>query len=156
MASRKDIQADVVEQVTAPTPVTEDADKLDFDVVARKGNQTLLQKDHARKALAEVYRREPKKSVMVAPMYAPYFGKVMHIMINGISSQYRATADLMTSLQLLQVKSSVELMLSTTSRVKQSVTQMLTLTLRVLLENWLCSKSMGGQHSPPYYFYKQR
>ena len=85
MASRKDIKADVVEQVTAPAPVTEDADNLDFDVIARKGNQTLLQKDHARKALAEEYRREPKKSVMVAPMYAPYFGKVMHIMINGIS-----------------------------------------------------------------------
>lgn len=85
MASRKAVQAGVEEQVTAPTPVVEDADKMDFDVIARKGNQTLLQKDHARKALAEEYRREPKKSVMVAPMYAPYFGKVMHIMINGIS-----------------------------------------------------------------------
>lgn len=85
MASRKAVQAGVEEQVTAPAPVVEDADKMDFDVIARKGNQTLLQKDHARKALAEEYRREPKKSVMVAPMYAPYFGKVMHIMINGIS-----------------------------------------------------------------------
>lgn len=81
MASRKDIQADVVEQATAP----ETADDLDFNVHARRSNQTLLQKDHARKALAEEYRREPKKSVMVAPMYAAYFGKVMHIMINGIS-----------------------------------------------------------------------
>ena len=84
MASRKDIQADVVEQaVPAPAPV--DDDSLDFTVHARRSNQTLLQKDHARKALAEVYRREPKKSVMVAPMYAAYFGKVMHVMINGIS-----------------------------------------------------------------------
>jgi hypothetical protein len=85
MASRKDIQADVVEQATAPAPVTENADDLDFNVHARRSNQTLLQKDHARKALAEVYRREPKKSVMVAPMYAPYFGKVMHVSINGCS-----------------------------------------------------------------------
>jgi hypothetical protein len=85
MASRKDIQADVVEQATAPAPVTESADDLDFNVHARRSNQTLLQKDHARKALAEVYRREPKKSVMVAPMYAPYFGKVMHVSINGCS-----------------------------------------------------------------------
>ena len=84
MASRKDIQADVMEQaVPAPAPV--DDDSLDFTVHARRSNQTLLQKDHARKALAEVYRREPKKSVMVAPMYAAYFGKVMHVMINGIS-----------------------------------------------------------------------
>lgn len=85
MASRKDIQADVVEQTTAPAPVTENADDLDFNVHARRSNQTLLQKDHARKALAEVYRREPKKSVMVAPMYAAYFGKVMHVSINGCS-----------------------------------------------------------------------
>ena len=84
MASRKDIQADVVEQaVPAPAPV--DNDSLDFDVHARRSNQTLLLKDHARKALAEEYKREPKKSVMVAPMYAPYFGKVMHVSINGCS-----------------------------------------------------------------------
>lgn len=84
MAARKDIQAGVVEQ-TVPAPAPVDNDSLDFDVHARRSNQTLLQKDHARKALAEVYRREPKRSVMVAPMYAPYFGKVMHVMINGIS-----------------------------------------------------------------------
>ena len=87
MATRKEVQADIVEQATAraATPAPVDADKLDFDVIARKGNQTLLQKDHARKALAEEYKREQKKSVMVAPMYAAYFGKVMHVMINGVS-----------------------------------------------------------------------
>ena len=85
MASRKDIQTDAMEQETAPAPVETSADDLDFNVHARRSNQTLLQKDHARKALAEVYRREPKKSVMVAPMYAPYFGKVMHVSINGCS-----------------------------------------------------------------------
>ena len=84
MASRKDIQAGVVEQVTtAPTAANDES--MDFEFHARKSNQTLLIKDHKRKALAEVYRREPKRSVMVAPMYAPYFGKVMHIMINGVS-----------------------------------------------------------------------
>lgn len=92
MASRKDIQ-DVVnagaEQTNVPAPAqtadTVNEENLDLDVLARKTNQTLLQKDHARKKLAEVYKREPKVSVMVAPMYAPYFGKVMHVMINGIS-----------------------------------------------------------------------
>lgn len=92
MASRKELQgvnaAELNEAVTAPeapveTPIQ--AEDLDFNVIARQKNQTILQKDHARKALAEVYKKEPKKSVMVAPMYAPYFGKVMHIMINGIS-----------------------------------------------------------------------
>lgn len=92
MATRKEVQGTIneVEQVIpAPTEEnvseTTDASDLDLHVIARQKNQTLLQKDHARKALAEVYKREPKKSVMVAPMYAPYFGKVMHIMINGIS-----------------------------------------------------------------------
>ena len=84
MASRKDIQADVVEQAI-PASAHVDDDSLDFSVHARRSNQTLLQKDHARKALAEEYRREPKMSVMVAPMYAAYFGKVMHVMINGCS-----------------------------------------------------------------------
>ena len=85
MASRKDIQAGVAEQVLTPAATSVDDDSLDFEVHARRSNQTLLQKDHARKSLAEIYRREPKKSVMVAPMYAAYFGKVMHVMINGIS-----------------------------------------------------------------------
>jgi hypothetical protein len=90
MATRREIQngADFAEQVTPVTandaPVV-DASDMDLSVIAHKKNHTLLQKDHARKALAEQYKREPKKSVMVAPMYAPYFGKVMHIMINGIS-----------------------------------------------------------------------
>lgn len=92
MASRKDIQDAVnagAEQTNVPAPAqtanTVNEENLDLDVLARKTNQTLLQKDHARKKLAEVYKREPKVSVMVAPMYAPYFGKVMHVMINGIS-----------------------------------------------------------------------
>ena len=67
----------------AETPIQ--AEDLDFNVIAKQKNQTILQKDHARKKLAEVYKREPKVSVMVAPMYAPYFGKVMHVMVNGIS-----------------------------------------------------------------------
>ena len=91
MASRRNIQTPVEdisgEQVTAPATPTGaiSTDDLDLDTLGRKANQTLLQKDHARKKLAEVYKREPKVSVMVAPMYAPYFGKVMHVMVNGIS-----------------------------------------------------------------------
>ena len=91
MATRREIQngAEFVEQdLPAPdenTGIVPNASDMDLSVIAHKQNHTLLQKDHARKALAEQYKREPKKSVMVAPMYAPYFGKVMHIMINGIS-----------------------------------------------------------------------
>lgn len=56
-----------------------------FEVVAHRANRSLLAKDTARKKLAHVYSKEPKLSVMVAPMYAAHFGKVMHVMINGIS-----------------------------------------------------------------------
>ena len=86
MATRKEIQND---SITSDTNLSEEAvhtmSDMDINVVARKKNGTLLEKDHARKALAAVYRKERKRSVMVAPMYAPYFGKVMHVMINGCS-----------------------------------------------------------------------
>lgn len=65
--------------------IVPDMSDMDFNVVAKQKNNSLLEKDHARKALADVYRAEPKRSVLIAPMYAPYFGKVMHIMINGCS-----------------------------------------------------------------------
>jgi hypothetical protein len=61
------------------------SDEITFETASRKQNHTLLAKDQARKALVNVYKAEPKISVMVAPMYADYFGKVMHVMINGIS-----------------------------------------------------------------------
>jgi hypothetical protein len=77
---RTDVQQD------ADFPVGERvSDEVTFETASRKQNHTLLEKDHARKALVNVYNAEPKISVMVAPMYADYFGKVMHVMINGIS-----------------------------------------------------------------------
>jgi hypothetical protein len=73
-------------QQGADFPVEETKlDEVTFETASRKQNHTLLEKDHARKALVTVYSAEPKISVMVAPMYADYFGKVMHVMINGIS-----------------------------------------------------------------------
>lgn len=73
-------------QQGADFPVEETVvDDVTFETASRKQNHSLLEKDHARKALVNVYKAEPKISVMVAPMYADYFGKVMHVMINGIS-----------------------------------------------------------------------
>lgn len=56
-----------------------------FENVSKSHNHSLLEKDYARKALVDVYKAEPKVSVMIAPMYAPYFGRIMHVKINGIS-----------------------------------------------------------------------
>lgn len=89
MANRKDLQEALVNGETAESEAVQETkpalEDMDFNVVAKQKNNSLLEKDHARKALAEVYKKEPRKSVMVAPMYAAYFGKVMHIMINGCS-----------------------------------------------------------------------
>lgn len=86
MANRKEVQnAEAVSEAASVIPEETALSDMDINVVARKKNNSLLEKDHARKALADVYRKEPKRSVMVAPMYAPYFGKVMHVMINGCS-----------------------------------------------------------------------
>ena len=87
MAKRSEIQgiASTPEVEAVPEANATPLEDMDFNVVAKQKNNSLLEKDHARKALAEVYKKEPRKSVMVAPMYAAYFGKVMHVMINGCS-----------------------------------------------------------------------
>ena len=90
MAKRNEVQAELnqnVEEVaeTTAAPATADARNASFEVIATRQNRSLLQKDTARKKLAHVYNKQKKVSVMVAPMYAAYFGKVMHVMINGIS-----------------------------------------------------------------------
>ena len=38
-----------------------------------------------RRALATEYRKQEKIGVSVSPMYRPYFGKNMHVSINGIA-----------------------------------------------------------------------
>ena len=90
MARRTDVQntavsPEIEEAAVENATTTPDVRKESFEVVATRQNRSLLQKDAARKKLAHVYSNEPKRSVMVAPMYAPYFGKVMHVMLNGIS-----------------------------------------------------------------------
>jgi len=39
----------------------------------------------ARKNLMQIYRTEEKVQMKLSPMYKPYFGSVMHVMLNGIS-----------------------------------------------------------------------
>ena len=56
-------------QQGADFPVEETAiDEVTFETASRKQNHSLLEKDHARKALVNVYKAEPKISVMVAPV----------------------------------------------------------------------------------------
>jgi len=72
----------------APEKVTETVvahNTSSIEVTAIQQNNSLLAKENKRKALAHTYAKEKTLTVMVAPMYAAYFGRVMHIMINGIS-----------------------------------------------------------------------
>ena len=88
MAKRPNTNTDLFEEVAAPAATPSeptDLRKASFEVVAHQANRSLLVKDMARKKLAHVYSKEPKVSVMVAPMYAAHFGRVMHVSINGIS-----------------------------------------------------------------------
>lgn len=89
MAKRPNTATELFDEAAAPAVAApsepNDLRKSSFEVVAHQANRSLLVKDMARKKLAHVYNKEPKVSVMVAPMYAAHFGRVMHVSINGIS-----------------------------------------------------------------------
>jgi hypothetical protein len=46
--------------------------------------QQMLTADAARRNLVQKYSTEKKVFTSISPMYQPYFGKVMPVMINGI------------------------------------------------------------------------
>jgi hypothetical protein len=48
-------------------------------------NRAVAEKEIERKALAKAFKTQDTAPVQVSPLYAPYFGKVMTVTINGIS-----------------------------------------------------------------------
>lgn len=81
MAAPKNKQAEdlleVAQKLNEPVAET-------LDSAQRKQNAEVDTREHARKALAEVYKAQKKIVVMGAPMYRAYFGNTMPILINGI------------------------------------------------------------------------
>lgn len=65
--------------------VTPDQSPITLEGAARNGNADIAMRDVRRKALGAEYDQEERKTVMIAPMYEAYFGKRMHVSINGIS-----------------------------------------------------------------------
>lgn len=57
----------------------------DFQEQTRRVNSDVAAADLRRKRLVHVYQAEPKVSVMIAPMYEAYFGRNMHVMLNGVA-----------------------------------------------------------------------
>lgn len=53
--------------------------------VMRDANVALTSAEARRKELLKTYKEESKVPMYLSPMYRPYFGNVMRIMINGIS-----------------------------------------------------------------------
>lgn len=83
MASRnrtllEDNEIGVVSDGAAPTTT-------DFESATHRVNSDVTLRDIKRKSLAREYNSEKKVTVMIAPMYEAYFGKRMHVSINGIS-----------------------------------------------------------------------
>jgi len=76
MAEKKTDSPEVVAQVIPP----------DVQLTAQKAMQGA---EARRKALLKVYKAEPLVPVNVSPLYAPYFGRTMRVMINGISVYVR-------------------------------------------------------------------
>ena len=83
--------------------MTEDTEDMEFSLNPRKPQklikevktvpekpeksleQKTLELDMRQKSLINIYKNENKIPVRVAPSYAKYFGRVMHVSINGIS-----------------------------------------------------------------------
>ena len=58
----------------------------EFERATHTANSDVTVRDMRRKRLAKRYENEEKVSVMVAPMYAAHFGRVMRISVNGIET----------------------------------------------------------------------
>ena len=54
-----------------------------------QASQQMVSAENARKNLVHIYQNEPKVDMKVSPMYQPYFGKVMQVMLNGISIYFK-------------------------------------------------------------------
>ena len=52
--------------------------------LAQENNQELKRLENQQKSLATRYKNEKKVTISISPMYAPHFGRVMPINLNGI------------------------------------------------------------------------
>lgn len=82
---------DALEVETTSEAVTETVEDGRGFAVEKTNNAKLdLQKaDANRKRLLKFYQEEEKVPMYLSPMYRPYFGNVMRVMINGISIYFK-------------------------------------------------------------------
>lgn len=80
MAKREVVGEEVYEVVG-----DQEVSTSDFQRATHRVNSDVAVRDARRKALGRTYAAEEKVSVMIAPMYAAHFGRIMHVSINGVS-----------------------------------------------------------------------
>lgn len=73
----------------ANTPASTKIEEQDHQEIIRNANVELVNAEARRKKLLKVYREETKVPMYLSPMYRPYFGNVMRVMINGISIYFK-------------------------------------------------------------------
>ena len=56
----------------------------DIKVVERKASARLNVRESQRKELVKFYKAEERVPVTISPFYAPHFGKVVSVLVNGI------------------------------------------------------------------------
>lgn len=76
MANSKPIVNDVDTEVKTDT--------ANVKVLESRAQATIVRKEQERKNLASFYLKEKKIPVTVSPFYAPYLGRVVPVLVNGI------------------------------------------------------------------------
>ena len=61
------------------------AERDSLATVEQRANMQVNVTESARKRLVQYFRAQQKVPMYLSPMYQPYFGRVMQVMINGIS-----------------------------------------------------------------------
>lgn len=75
--SKEEVTTTVVEAPSAPVAPS-------LPAAEANANRRVQVKETQRKALVKVYLSEKKIPVTISPLYAPYLGKIVPVLVNGI------------------------------------------------------------------------
>lgn len=84
MANKKNEEEFTQEEINQANIPTIDT-LSEADKALLRANKQLIQATERKKKLLLTYRKQEKVKISIPPMYAPYFGNVMTVTINGIS-----------------------------------------------------------------------
>lgn len=82
MANSKPIEEKTVD--TEVKEVNKSEAVVDVKALENRAQASIVKKEQQRKGLAAFYLKEKKIPVTVSPFYAPYLGRVVPVLVNGI------------------------------------------------------------------------